>query len=197
MHASKARALEPASHDMREGWQGRLRAANHVHAWPRVYCLLLLLLLLLLLPLLPLLHRYAGYVGATTEFSKWEGISFDAKRNRLYISMSEVRYGMEDFKAKGKASPAYDQCGSNDLRIEVSCAAGGGGGAHRCPCTCLWCTREVNWVTLHTCPCACLWWCRAPMSGHECKRGHCGAVCRARCSLLGAVPAAAPHPPTH
>ena len=38
-------------------------------------------------------RRYAAYKGATTEFSKWEGITYDPKRNMLYTSMSAVRRG--------------------------------------------------------------------------------------------------------
>ena len=40
-------------------------------------------------------RRYAAYKGATTEFSKWEGITYDSKRNVLYTSMSAVRRGEE------------------------------------------------------------------------------------------------------
>ena len=33
-------------------------------------------------------QRYAGYLGCTTEFSKWEGITFSPSRNQLYASLS-------------------------------------------------------------------------------------------------------------
>lgn len=46
------------------------------------------LLLLLLLPRAA--ARYAAMLGATTEWSKWEGITFDSKRRRLYTAMSEL-----------------------------------------------------------------------------------------------------------
>lgn len=39
-------------------------------------------------------RRYAAYVGATTEFNKTEGITFDAERSRLYVSFSDVTNGM-------------------------------------------------------------------------------------------------------
>lgn len=65
-------------------------------------------------------RRYAAYVGGTTEFSKWEGITFDAKRNKLYTAMSDVRFGMEDFKARGANSSTYDICGSNDIRLQYN-----------------------------------------------------------------------------
>ena len=32
--------------------------------------------------------RYAGMLGCTTEFSKWEGITFSASRNQMYASLS-------------------------------------------------------------------------------------------------------------
>ena len=32
--------------------------------------------------------RYAGYLGCTTEFSKWEGITFSPARNQMYASLS-------------------------------------------------------------------------------------------------------------
>jgi hypothetical protein len=40
-------------------------------------------------------RRYASYLGATTEFSKWEGITFDPETNKLYTAISVVREGME------------------------------------------------------------------------------------------------------
>ncbi len=36
-------------------------------------------------------RRYAALLGATVEFSKWEGITFDPTRNVLYTAMSDVR----------------------------------------------------------------------------------------------------------
>ena len=40
-------------------------------------------------------RRYAGIKGATTEFRKEEGLTYDSKRHRLYVGMSEVAKGME------------------------------------------------------------------------------------------------------
>ncbi|KAI7839227.1 hypothetical protein COHA_007040 [Chlorella ohadii] len=65
-------------------------------------------------------RRYAAYLGATTEFSKWEGITFDAKRGLLYTAMSDIRYGMEDNKSKGKAETKYDIGGPNHIRLEYN-----------------------------------------------------------------------------
>jgi hypothetical protein len=62
-------------------------------------------------------RRFAGYMGATTEFNKKEGITFDKERNQLYIAISRIMYGMEDFKKGGKASNKYDQGGNNDIRL--------------------------------------------------------------------------------
>lgn len=44
-------------------------------------------------------RRYAAYVGATTEFTKWEGITYDAQRARLYTAISSQRGGMTDESA--------------------------------------------------------------------------------------------------
>ncbi len=62
-------------------------------------------------------RRYAALMGATTEFRKEEGITFDADHNRLYVAMSAVAYGMESNKKKGKDEPKYDVGGNNDIRL--------------------------------------------------------------------------------
>ena len=40
-------------------------------------------------------RRYSALQGATTEFSKEEGITYDSKRNKLYVAMSRVYDSME------------------------------------------------------------------------------------------------------
>ncbi|KAG2443999.1 hypothetical protein HYH02_009199 [Chlamydomonas schloesseri] len=65
-------------------------------------------------------RRYAGILGATTEFSKWEGITFDPHRNKLYTAMSDVREGMEDFGNRGANSSKWDGCTSNDVRLKYN-----------------------------------------------------------------------------
>ncbi len=40
--------------------------------------------------------RYAAYLGATTEFSKMEGMTYDGDNRVLYASMSFMRNGMTD-----------------------------------------------------------------------------------------------------
>lgn len=55
-------------------------------------------------------RRYASMMGATTEFRKMEGSSYDADKHALYLAMSEVSKGMED---GGK----QDKGGRNDIRV--------------------------------------------------------------------------------
>ncbi|WP_369857034.1 PhoX family phosphatase [Candidatus Thalassolituus haligoni] len=40
-------------------------------------------------------RRYAALMGATTEFSKEEGVTYDSKRNKLYVAMSRVYNSMQ------------------------------------------------------------------------------------------------------
>ena len=54
-------------------------------------------------------RKYAAYKGATIEFRKEEGLTYDADRNVLYVAMSAVEKSMED-NYKGK-EPA------NDIRL--------------------------------------------------------------------------------
>eukprot|EP01026_Neomeris_dumetosa_P052296 TRINITY_DN4622_c0_g1_i5.p2 TRINITY_DN4622_c0_g1~~TRINITY_DN4622_c0_g1_i5.p2 ORF type:complete len:534 (-),score=81.39 TRINITY_DN4622_c0_g1_i5:282-1883(-) len=65
-------------------------------------------------------RRMAALMGGTTEFSKWEGITYDAKRNRLYHGMSEIRYGMENNMKKGKSNMKYDIGGPNHINVEYN-----------------------------------------------------------------------------
>jgi len=41
-------------------------------------------------------RRYAAYVGATTEFEKFEGVTFNGTDNKVYLAMTRLRDGMED-----------------------------------------------------------------------------------------------------
>ncbi|MCU7809060.1 MAG: DUF839 domain-containing protein, partial [Candidatus Thiodiazotropha sp. (ex Semelilucina semeliformis)] len=54
---------------------------------------------------------YAGYRGATTEFRKEEGITFNPDDNILYVAMSELERGMMD------NDPTYDLGGPNHIRL--------------------------------------------------------------------------------
>jgi secreted PhoX family phosphatase len=55
-------------------------------------------------------RRYAALKGATTEWRKMEGITYNPDMNQLYIAMSEINKGMED-KADG---------GRNDIRVALN-----------------------------------------------------------------------------
>ena len=54
--------------------------------------------------------RYAGIVGATTEFEKMEGITLDPDTNSMYLALSRVRKGMSD--GEGHISVPYNYCGT-------------------------------------------------------------------------------------
>lgn len=58
-------------------------------------------------------RRYAATLGATTEFRKMEGITYNTNNNILYIAMSSIEKGMEDNAKKGK----YDNGGNNDIKL--------------------------------------------------------------------------------
>lgn len=58
-------------------------------------------------------RRYAAIKGATTEFRKEEGITFDKANNRLYVAMSQVAKGMQDGNKKDKG-------GYNDIRLPAN-----------------------------------------------------------------------------
>lgn len=62
-------------------------------------------------------RRMAAYKGATTEFRKMEGITFNPDEQTLYVAMSAVAYGMEDRAKKGQPNSAYDLGGPNDIRV--------------------------------------------------------------------------------
>lgn len=55
-----------------------------------------------------LLHRYAAMLGATTELQKAEGLAYDREGNRVFMAISAIEKGMEDFAKRGEENPAYD-----------------------------------------------------------------------------------------
>ncbi len=62
-------------------------------------------------------RRYAAMLGATTEFRKMEGSTYNPEHHSLYLSMSEVGKGMED-------NSKQDKGGANDIRVaKNSCGA--------------------------------------------------------------------------
>ena len=54
--------------------------------------------------------RYAGLVGATTEWEKMEGITLDPETNTMYLAMSRVRNAMTD--GAGDISVPFNDCGT-------------------------------------------------------------------------------------
>ncbi len=56
-------------------------------------------------------RRYAAYVGATTEFRKTEGLTFDPQTSRLFVSFSEINGGMLDNNA------SRDLGGPNHIKL--------------------------------------------------------------------------------
>ncbi|WP_309497352.1 alkaline phosphatase PhoX [Sulfurovum sp.] len=62
-------------------------------------------------------RRYAAMMGASTEFRKAEGITFNERSNKLFVSISEVGQGMEDFAKKGSVNDKYDKGGYNDIKL--------------------------------------------------------------------------------
>ncbi len=62
-------------------------------------------------------RRYAALNGATTEFRKMEGITYNPNKNSVYVVMSSIGKGMEDNMKKGKPNPKYDKGGNNDIRL--------------------------------------------------------------------------------
>ena len=69
-------------------------------------------------------RRMAAMLGATSEFDKKEGITFDNRGKNLYIAMSQIRYGMEDSAKKGSANTSYDIGGNNDIRLSYNYCGG-------------------------------------------------------------------------
>jgi len=58
-------------------------------------------------------RRYAAMLGATTEFRKEEGITFDSDHNRLYVAMSEIAKGMENNSSSDTGGPNHIQLEKN------------------------------------------------------------------------------------
>lgn len=62
-------------------------------------------------------RRYAALRGATTEWRKMEGITYDPDGRRLYLALSEISRGMEDHANGGKPDDTYDAGGPNHIRL--------------------------------------------------------------------------------
>lgn len=73
-------------------------------------------------------RRWAAMEGATTEFRKMEGITFNPENMQLYIGMSEVDRGMLDNTRADKLGAAYtkyDMGGPNHMKIAKGNTCGG------------------------------------------------------------------------
>jgi secreted PhoX family phosphatase len=62
-------------------------------------------------------RRYAALRGATTEFRKMEGLTYDPATHRLFVALSVIDRGMEDQRQWGEADPTYDLGGPNHIRL--------------------------------------------------------------------------------
>ncbi|MDG6777112.1 DUF839 domain-containing protein [Thiomicrorhabdus sp. zzn3] len=69
-------------------------------------------------------RRMAAYMGATTEFRKGEGITFNPHSGELYLSLSEIARGMENYAKKGKPNAQYDQGGGNHIHLRYNPCGG-------------------------------------------------------------------------
>jgi secreted PhoX family phosphatase len=69
-------------------------------------------------------RRYAAMMGATTEFRKEEGITFNPVTNTLYVAMSEISRGMEDQQKNGKDNNKYDVGGFNQIKLPYNLCGG-------------------------------------------------------------------------
>ncbi len=58
-------------------------------------------------------RRYASLKGATTEFRKMEGMTFNPDQNVAYLAMSEISKGMEDASDQDTAGPNQIRLGKN------------------------------------------------------------------------------------
>lgn len=65
-------------------------------------------------------RRYAAYLGATTEFNKEEGITYNPDDKKLYVAMSTIEKAMEDNSKRGKSNNKYDVGGNNHIRLSYN-----------------------------------------------------------------------------
>lgn len=69
-------------------------------------------------------RRYAALMGATTEIRKEEGITYNSDDNKLYVAISEISRGMEDFMKYGEADATYDAGGYNHIHVDYNSCGG-------------------------------------------------------------------------
>lgn len=65
-------------------------------------------------------RRYASILGASTEWTKMEGITFDPKRKEFYMAMSTVYRSMEGKQNSGSDSLKYDLGGNDDISVRLN-----------------------------------------------------------------------------
>lgn len=70
-------------------------------------------------------RRYAAIKGATHEFRKMEGFTFDAQRNTAYLAISEEGRGMLDNMDDPAEKQNYDAATGNHIRLESANYCGG------------------------------------------------------------------------
>lgn len=70
-------------------------------------------------------RRYAAIKGATHEFRKMEGFTFDAQRNTAYLAISEEGRGMLDNVDDPAEKQNYDTATGNHIRLEKANYCGG------------------------------------------------------------------------
>jgi len=62
-------------------------------------------------------RRVAAMEGATTEFRKFEGFTYDPNSKKAYVAMSAIERGMEAGYSIPKESNKYDIGGNNDINL--------------------------------------------------------------------------------
>lgn len=65
-------------------------------------------------------RRYAALKGATSEFRKMEGFTYDADHGVAYIAMSAIEKGMEDNQKYGVDNDSYDIGSINDIKLKYN-----------------------------------------------------------------------------
>ncbi len=69
-------------------------------------------------------RRYAAMLGATTELSKEEGVTYNPEQKTLYVAMSRIEKGMEDNQDKGLSNKTYDKGGPNHIQLPYNLCGG-------------------------------------------------------------------------
>ena len=62
-------------------------------------------------------RRYAAMLGATTEFRRAEGMTYDPDDKILYLAMNEISNGMEDNMVDGRVNDRYDRGAGNHITL--------------------------------------------------------------------------------